>query len=70
MKTTDAIAYFGSSTALAKALNCNRSSIYQWGEEVPPARQYELEVKTRGALVSDYSQAAGTPAGWRKKRKR
>lgn len=70
MKTSDVIAYFGSIAATAAALNCHRNSIYQWGEEVPPARQFELEVKTGGALVSDYSLAAEKPPGRHKKRKK
>lgn len=72
MKTTDVIAHYGSFARAAKALNLSRHSLYQWGDEVPPARQFELEVKTGGALVSDYSreQAAGTPPGRRNKGKR
>ncbi|ARF52749.1 Cro/CI family transcriptional regulator [Pantoea stewartii] len=72
MKTSDVIAHYGSIARAAKALNLSRHSVYQWGEEVPPARQYELEVKTAGALISDYSreQAAGTPSGRRKRGKR
>ncbi|TQS53656.1 Cro/Cl family transcriptional regulator, partial [Salmonella enterica subsp. enterica serovar Typhimurium] len=33
-------------TRLCRLLNCTRSAVYQWGEEVPENRQYELEVKT------------------------
>lgn len=71
MKTADVIAFYGSKTATARALNCTRFSIYQWGDSVPFARQFELEVKTGGALKSDYTleKAAGTPPG-RKRRKR
>lgn len=70
MKTSDVIAYFGSIARTAEALDCHRNSIYQWGDIVPPARQFELEIKTGGALISDYSKhhAPGTPAGRRKRR--
>lgn len=71
MKTSDVITYYGSITRAAKALNVSRVSLYKWGEYVPPARQYELEVKTGGKLKSDYTQArdAGTPAARKKKGK-
>jgi len=69
MKTSDVIAHYGSLARAATALNMSRTALYQWGEEVPAARQFELEVKTGGALTSDYSrnQAAGTPSARRKK---
>lgn len=72
MKTSDVIAYYGSLTLAAEALNLSRHSLYQWGEQVPPARQFELQVKTNGKLISDYTreQTAGTPPGRRKKGKR
>jgi len=71
MKTADAIAFFGSKAALARAVGCHRVSVHQWGELVPAARQFEIEIKSGGALKSDYTLArsAGTPPG-RKKRKR
>ncbi|WP_262242052.1 Cro/CI family transcriptional regulator [Serratia liquefaciens] len=55
MKTKDVIAYIGGMRKLCAFLDCHRSSIYQWGPEVPEHRQYELEVKTRGKLKSDYT---------------
>ncbi|MDU4291127.1 Cro/CI family transcriptional regulator [Mixta calida] len=71
MKTADVIAFFGTKAATARALNCHRLAIYQWGDNVPYSRQYEVEVKTGGALKSDYTLAlsARTRAG-RKKRKK
>lgn len=65
MKTADVIAFYGTQIAVARALNCHRHAVYQWGEDVPLSRQYELEVKTGGALKSDYTLAksARTPSG-------
>lgn len=50
MKTKDAIDYYGSVKALAAELGIWPHVIYRWGDTVPKARQYELEVKTKGAL--------------------
>ena len=50
MKTQDAIEYFGGVKKLADALGVWPQVIYQWAEEPPAGRQYELEVKTSGAL--------------------
>ena len=50
MQTKDAIDYFGSTPRLAQALGITRKAIYQWGDEVPPARAIELERMTRGEL--------------------
>jgi len=55
MKTHEAIATVGGVQQLARLLNCTRVAIYKWGEDVPEARQYELEVKTGGLLKSDYT---------------
>ena len=43
MRTEDAIKEFGNSVReLAEALGITREAIYQWGEEVPPLRAYEI----------------------------
>jgi hypothetical protein len=42
MKTSDAIESFGGVPALAKALRVTQSAIYQWGDEVPRLRGYEI----------------------------
>lgn len=52
MKTKDAIAYFGDIKSLAAALDMWPHSIYRWGDTVPLQRQYELQVKTNGALIA------------------
>lgn len=52
MKTKEAIDYFGDIKRLAAALDMWPHSIYRWGDTVPLQRQYELQVKTKGALVA------------------
>lgn len=42
MKTADAIASFGTTLALAQALGITREAIYQWGDDVPPLREYQI----------------------------
>jgi hypothetical protein len=50
MTTQEAIDHFGGRRQLAEMLGVWPQVIYQWGEEPPMARQYELEVKTNGVL--------------------
>lgn len=50
MKTKDAIKAMGGIKALADSLGIWPHNISRWGETVPMARQYELEVKTNGKL--------------------
>lgn len=53
MKTEQAIEYAGSPKALADLLGITPSAISQWGDEVPPARQIQLEQITDGKLKAD-----------------
>ncbi|MAX33695.1 MAG: Cro/Cl family transcriptional regulator [Halomonadaceae bacterium] len=58
MKTADAIQYFGGKKKdLAKALGLSPSAITQWGDSVPPLRQYELERITGGKLKAPNAAA-------------
>ena len=50
MKTADATAFFGSVRALAEALDITVQAVYDWGEEVPSGRSYQLQVITKGEL--------------------
>lgn len=50
MKKNDAIQHFGSVAALAKALNISPEAIYQWREDVPLGRDFQLQVLTNGKL--------------------
>jgi hypothetical protein len=43
MKTSNAIELFGSVRALADALGITVHAIYQWGDEVPKLREYEIK---------------------------
>ena len=57
MKKAEAIDHFGSPALLAKALNITVQAIWQWDEEVPLLRQYQLERITAGALKADTDKA-------------
>ena len=50
MKKKDAIEHFGGVAALADALEITPAAIYQWGEEVPFGRDYQIQVLTKGKL--------------------
>lgn len=50
MTTKEAIDHFGGIKKLADALGIWAQGVYEWGEEPPMLRQYELEVKTKGVL--------------------
>jgi DNA-binding transcriptional regulator YdaS (Cro superfamily) len=53
MKTKDAIAHFGTATALAKALKISVAAVSQWGDSVPVGRAYQIEVVSGGALKAN-----------------
>ena len=43
MKTTEAIHLFGGTCqSLANVLGISRAAVSQWGENVPPLREYQL----------------------------
>jgi hypothetical protein len=48
MKTKEVAAHFGSKTKLADALGISPSAVTMWGETVPEARQFQLQVLTSG----------------------
>jgi DNA-binding transcriptional regulator YdaS (Cro superfamily) len=48
MRKSEAIEYFGSATAVARALGIGKAFVSKWGVEVPPRYQYELERLTKG----------------------
>lgn len=50
MTTQQAIDHYGGIKELAAALGIWPHVIYRWGNVPPKARQYEIEVKTNGAL--------------------
>jgi hypothetical protein len=50
IKTRDAIAHFGTASALAKALGINRASVATWKTYVPQLRAFQLRELTGGKL--------------------
>lgn len=50
MKTQNAIKFFGGKPQLAKALGVQLSSLYDWKDVVPFARQQQIEEITGGKL--------------------
>jgi hypothetical protein len=53
MTTQEAVDYFGGIKKLAAELGIWAHVIYRWGAYPPKARQYELEVKTKGKLKAE-----------------
>jgi len=53
MKTKDVIEYFGSAANAARALGIKRQAVAKWGDLVPEARAYHVQVVTNGALKVD-----------------
>ena len=53
MTTKEAISHFGGIKELAKALGIWPHNVSRWGLKPPMARQYEIEVKSGGALEAD-----------------
>ena len=53
MKTKEAVDFYGGVKALAVELDIWPHVVYRWGDSPPLARQYELEVKTKGKLKAD-----------------
>jgi len=58
MKTTEAIRLFGGTCqSLANALGISRAAVSQWGENVPPLREYQLrELIEQREQVSNQEQ--------------
>lgn len=61
MRTIEAAAFFGSKKKLADALLINPSAVTQWGDLVPEARQYQIQVLTKGKLKAS-ARSAEDPA--------
>jgi len=54
MNKQTAIDFFGSASALAKALGVSKSAVSQWDEQIPMRRQFEIEHVSGGVLRADY----------------
>ena len=50
MTTKDSIKFFGTGIELAKQLNIKPEAVYQWGDEPPMLRQFQIEQLTNGEL--------------------
>lgn len=60
MKTSEAIAFYGGNvSALARALDCDQSTPYSWGEYPPLGRQYQLQELTGGLLKAEPRKGKG-----------
>lgn len=58
MKTQTAVDHFeGSVAKLAAALDISRAAIYQWGEDVPPMRAWQIHALTNGAVPMESTTA-------------
>lgn len=53
MKTVEAITFYGTQTKLADALGMGQSTISEWPEYPPAARQLQIERITIGALKAE-----------------
>jgi hypothetical protein len=53
MTTQEAVEHFGGIKKLAAELGIWAHVIYRWGDHPPKARQYELEVKSKGKLKAE-----------------
>jgi len=51
--TKEAKDYYGGIRQLSEALDIWPHNISRWGEYPPKSRQYELEVRTQGALKAE-----------------
>ena len=50
--------HFGSVRAIADALDITVQAVYDWGDEVPNGRAYQLQVITRGVLKANAQTSA------------
>ena len=60
MQKSDAIAYFGSQRALAKALGITEQAVSGWKpDKIPELRAVQLHILTNGELKADPSSFLG-----------
>jgi len=52
MRTSEAIEYFGTRRKLAELLGISTQATYDWGDEIPELRAYQIQVLTKNALVA------------------
>ncbi|MGF1717294.1 Cro/CI family transcriptional regulator [Photobacterium chitinilyticum] len=56
MNKADVISHFGSGKEVAKALGIKPSAVYQWPQQVPELRAFQLEKITNGVLKNTDSK--------------
>lgn len=57
MRKSEAIAFYaGNTSALARALDIDQSTIYSWGEYPPIGRQFQIEKLSGGLLKAEPSK--------------
>lgn len=59
MKKSSVISFYGTALKASDALGIHVNSIRRWGEDVPEASAYKIEVATGGALLSKQSENNG-----------
>lgn len=63
MKTSEVFEYFGSVKATAEKLGIRAvQSVYDWGDEPPELRQYQIQIVTRGRLRARRPESVVGPA--------
>ena len=53
MKKSDLIKFFGNQVSLARFMKLSKSTISQWGEDIPPIWAYRIEKITNGELKAN-----------------
>lgn len=53
MKLSEAVAHFGTEAEMARKLGIKPQAVYQWNGKVPMARQYQIQLMTKGKLKAD-----------------
>lgn len=59
IKKEDAVAFFGSQTALGDFFEIKQSAVSQWGEYLPRGRAYELVDRTNGEIIEFIKERSG-----------
>ena len=58
MKLSEAVAHFGTEAEMARQLGIRPQAVYQWGGKVPMARQYQIQLMTKGKLKAGPEKAS------------
>ena len=53
MTRDDAIKHFGTVKDLASALGISHQAVYDWGDEIPEGRQWQIQALSKGKLKVD-----------------